>query len=91
MEGSWLDQFKGQHVTIITTVGSDDKTDTGTLLRIGDGWLMLTKDNGDTILVPSTAIRQVKLLNLTHTIPAQEVDTLPPLDNRIYEPNAQTV
>lgn len=91
MEGSWLDQFKGQHVTIITTVGSDDKTDTGTLQRISDGWLMMTKDNGDTILVPSTAIRQVKLLNMTHTIPAQERDTLPRLDNRIYEPNAQTI
>jgi hypothetical protein len=91
MEGSWLDQFKGQHVTVITTVGSDDKTDTGTLLRIGDGWLLISKDNGDSILVPSTAIRQVKLLNMMHTVPAQERDTLPHLDNHIYEPNAQTI
>src|SRR5579859_3910080 len=84
MENSWLNQFKGQHVTILTSVGSDERTDTGTLLYMGDGWLQVVKDNGDMILVPSTAIRQVKLLNMTHMIPAQEVDTLPPLDNHIY-------
>ncbi len=90
MEGSWLNQFKGQHVTIMTSVGTDERTDTGTLIHMGDGWLQLVKDNGDMILVPSTAIRQVKLLNMMHKVPAQERDTLPRLDNHIYEPNAQT-
>lgn len=91
MEGSWLDVFKGQHVTILTNVGSDERTDTGTLMQIGDGWLQLAKDNGDMILVPGTAIRQVKLLNMTHMVPAAERDTLPPLDTHIYEPHAQRI
>ena len=89
MEGSWLDQFNGHHVTILTNVGSDERTDTGTLLRIGDGWLQMVKDNGDMILVPSTAIRLVKLLDMAHTVPSAERDNLPRLDTHIYEPHAQ--
>jgi hypothetical protein len=89
MQGSWLDQFKGQHVTIMTHSGTDERTDTGTLLQIGDGWLQISKDNGDMILVPSTAIRQVKLLNMTHRVPAGERNVLPSLDTHIYEPHAQ--
>ncbi len=90
MEGSWLDTFRGQHVTVITAVGENERSDTGTLLRMGDGWLQLVKDNGEVILVPSSAVRLVKLLNMTHTIPA-ESEAERRIDNRIYEPNAQTI
>lgn len=86
---TWLDAFKGQHITVLTNVGENERTDTGTLLHVGDGWLQVLKDNGDMILVPSTAIRQVKLLNMTHTIPAAQSQTESLIDNRIYEPNAQ--
>ena len=91
MEGSWLDAFKNQHVTVLTTVGGDERTDTGTLLQIGDGWLQVIKDNGDMILVPSTAIRQIKLLNMTHTLPAAQSRTEAQITSHIYEPNAQTL
>ena len=91
MEGSWLDTFKGQHVTVLTVVGSDERSDTGTLLAIGEGWLQIMKDNNDMILVPSTAIRLVKLLNMTHTIPAAQSRTETTISSQIYEPNAQTL
>lgn len=89
MPGSWLDAFKGQHVTVLTTVGENERADTGTLIQLGDGWIQLMKDNGDMILAPSTAIRQVKLLNMTHMIPAAQSQTENLIDNHIYEPNAQ--
>ena len=91
MEGSWLDTFKGQHITVLTSVGSDERSDTGTLLALGDGWLQIQKDNGDMILVPSTAIRLVKLLNMTHTIPAAQSRTENTISSHIFEPNAQTL
>jgi hypothetical protein len=78
-------------VTVVTHAGSDERTDTGTLLRIGDGWLQVVKDSGDMILVPSTAIRQVRLLAMTHTVNAVESPAERRIDNRIYEPNAQTI
>ena len=91
MNMNWLDSFKGQHVTVMTVVGSEERNDTGTLLQIGNGWMQLVKDNGDMILVPSTAIRIVKLLDLTQTTPALQRDTTPNISTRIYEPNAQTL
>lgn len=91
MANTWLDSFKGQHITVITTVGSEERTDTGKLLEMGEGWMQVQKDNGDMILIPSTAIRLVKLLNMTHTLPIQERSTDVTHDNRIYEPNAQTL
>jgi hypothetical protein len=90
-EGNWLEAFKGQHITVLTTVGGDERTDTGTLLQIGSGWLQVVKDNGDMILVPSTAIRQVKLLNMTHTIPGAQSRTEGTISSHVYEPNAQTL
>ena len=89
--GSWLDIFKGQHITILTTVGGEERTDTGTLLQIGDGWLQVVKDNGDMILIPSTAIRLVKLLNMTNAIPAAQSRTENQISSHIFEPNAQTL
>jgi hypothetical protein len=65
MDGNWLDGFHGQHVTVLTQAGTEEKTDTGTLLKVADGWLQLVKDNGEMILIPSTAVRQVKLLDMT--------------------------
>ena len=90
MAGTWLEEFKGQHVTIITGA-PDERSDTGTLVRIGDGWLQMVKDNGEMILVPSTAIRLVKLLDMTQAVPAVERETTPHISTRVYEPNAQTL
>lgn len=89
MSGNWLDVFTGQHVSVLTVSGTDEKTDTGTLMNIGDGWLQLVKDTGEMILIPATAIRIVKLLDLTQTVTA--VDPTAKLSTHIYEPNAQTI
>ncbi|HLV80793.1 MAG TPA: hypothetical protein VKT32_10950 [Chthonomonadaceae bacterium] len=70
MENSWLDSFKGQHVTVLS--GPEDRSDTGTILRIADGWVQMVKDNGDMILVPYMAIRLIKLLDMTQAVPATE-------------------
>jgi hypothetical protein len=69
---NWLDDFQGQHVTVLTQAGNEEKSETGTLLRIAAGWLQLVKDNGEMLLVPSTAIRAVKLLDMVHRTAAME-------------------
>ena len=89
MEENWLDSFKGQRVTIITLQGSEERTDPGTLVRISDGWVQLVKDNGEMILVPTTAIRIIKLLDMTQTTPGLPITNVTPIDNTIYEPAAQ--
>ena len=78
METNWLDAFRGQHITAVTLAGNEEKSDTGTLLRVADGWIQLVKDNGEMILIPSTAIRIVKLLDMAHR--TQAVDRAPELD-----------
>ena len=72
MERTWLSDFIGQRVTAITGFG-EEKSETGELLALGDGWLQIEKDNGELLLIPSTAIRIVKLLNMTRTTSAVEV------------------
>jgi len=91
METNWMDAFRGQHVTVMTTAGSDERTDTGTLVQIEQNWLQLVKDNGEMILIPATAIRIVKLLDMTQYTPGLEHDPLAKLSTHIYEPNAQTI
>ncbi|HLJ54275.1 MAG TPA: hypothetical protein VKT77_04495 [Chthonomonadaceae bacterium] len=71
-QGGWMEAIRGQHVTVLTHSYGEEKSDTGTLLRISDGWLQVVKDNGEMILIPSTAIRLVKLLDLTHRATATE-------------------
>ncbi len=84
METNWLDAFHGHHVTVLTQAGNEEKSETGTLLRVDGGWLQVSKDNGEMILIPSTAIRLVKLLDMAHRTPA--IDRKPELDypNRAY-------
>src|SRR5436190_10308734 len=87
MDTTWLDSFRGQHVTVLTTAGSDERSDTGTLVQIGSGWLQLAKDNGEMILVPSTAIRIVKLLDMTQLTPGVQKETTPNIVTQPYNPN----
>lgn len=89
MEENWLNSFNGQRVTIITLQGSEERTDPGTLMRISDGWVQLVKDNGEMILVPTTAIRIIKLLDMVQTTPGLPITNITPIDNKIYEPAAQ--
>lgn len=77
MEGSWLDGFKGHHVTVVTTAGNEERTDPGKLLQLGDGWLQLAKDNGDMLLIPYSAIRIVKVLDMTQTSVGLSTPTTP--------------
>ena len=72
MEKSYLDAFRGQHVTVLTQAGNEEKTDTGTMLCVADGWLQLVKDNGEMVLFPTTAIRMLKLLDMTQRTSAVE-------------------
>src|SRR5258708_4745852 len=90
METNWLDNFNGQHVTVLTQASNEEKTDTGTLLRVADGWLQLVKDNGEMVLIPSTAVRLIKLLDMTHRTAG--VERPPELDypTRGYIPNEPT-
>jgi hypothetical protein len=91
MDGLWLEEFKGQHVTVLTNANNEERNDTGTLLKISAGWIQLVKDNGDMILVPSTAIRIIKLLDMTQTTPAYSRDPTAGLSTHVYEPNAQAI
>ena len=101
METNWLDEFRGQHITVVTQAGSDEKSDAGTLLRVADGWMQLVKDNGEMVLFPSTAIRMVKLLDMAHrTVAVERVPALdyaapayPPSDTgiRSHAPDDKTV
>lgn len=69
MADSWLDNFIGQRITAVTGSG-EDRPETGELLALGEGWMQVAKDNGEVLLIPSTAIRIVKLLDMTRTVPA---------------------
>ncbi len=91
MEGRWMDSFKGQHVTVLMPVGGEERTETGTVINIEDGWVQLSKDNGDAVLIPVAAIRMMKLLDFTHSIPTAARDSAPTISSAIYEPNAQTI
>ena len=66
MENKWLESFVGQHVTVLTG-NREEHNDIGTLLHIADGWLQMQKDNGEMVLIPSSAIRIVKLLDMKQT------------------------
>ena len=90
MEGSWLEAFEGQHVTVVTGA-ENERSDIGTLVRIDSGWLQLIKDNGEMLLIPSTAIRIVKLLNMTQSAAAVEREISPHIATRIYEPPVETL
>jgi hypothetical protein len=91
MPATWLDGFKGQHVTVVTTAGPEERTDTGTLVQLAEGWIQLAKDSGDMLLIPNTAIRLVKLLEMGGTVPALPADALNPVDSGIHEPGARTL
>lgn len=84
MEANWMDSFNGQHITVLTQAGSEERSETGTLVRVANGWLQLVKDNGEMVLIPSTAIRLVKLLDMTQRAVALEQGTSPNLASRTY-------
>jgi len=89
MERNWLSDFIGQRVTAITGFG-EEKSETGALLAMGDGWLQIEKDNGELLLIPSSAIRIVKLLDMTRTTPAIEAprsSSLPFTNDLLAEQN----
>jgi hypothetical protein len=88
--GTWLQGFRGQHITVITVTGTEERMDTGTLLEMGEGWAQVVKDNGEMLLIPYSAIRIIKLLEMMQTVPATRVAPDADVDNHIYEPNAQT-
>ena len=84
MDANWMDSFNGQHVTILTQSGSEERSEIGTLVRVANGWLQLVKDNGEMVLIPSTAIRLVKLLDMTQRAVALEPGMAPGEANRVY-------
>ena len=82
MEKNWLNAFVGHRVTAVTGT-SEERSETGTLAQIGDGWLQIAKDNGDMILIPASAIRVVKLLDMgrmTQAIDAASAPLAPQTD-----------
>lgn len=77
METNWLNNFVGHRVTALTGTTTDERSDTGTLIQIGDGWLQIAKDNGEMVLIPSSAIRVVKLLDMTRMAHTAGTDAAP--------------
>ena len=77
METNWLNGFVGHRVTALTGTTTDERSDTGTLLQMGDGWLQIAKDNGEMVLIPSSAVRIVKLLDMTRTVGTTESAAAP--------------
>ena len=59
----FYESFTGRHVTVISAGMSNERTDTGTLVRLSDSWVDLAKDNGERLLIPHTAIHVMKLLD----------------------------
>lgn len=91
MATSWLEAFRRQRVTVMTFSGDEERSDTGTLLEMGDGWVQIEKTNGEMLLIPYTAIRIVKLLDMTQMAPAYEADAgVRGIDTHVYERNAQS-
>ena len=84
MEKNWLSEFVGHRVTAVTGT-SEERSETGTLAQIGDGWLQIAKENGEMLLIPSSAIRVVKLLDMTRT--AQTIETTAALPFPQTDPN----
>jgi len=69
--------FAGRHVTIVSSVGgSQERTDTGTLVAMTDAWIQLAKDNGEVLLFPHSAIRVVKLLDVEPALSVAKQDFL---------------
>ena len=57
--------FAGRHVTVLSgALGSQERTDTGTLVDMDGNWIQLAKDNGEMLLFPYTAVRVIKLLDV---------------------------
>ncbi len=90
METSWLNSFVGQRVTAVTGAAAGEHSDSGILLQIGEGWLQIAKENGENVLIPNSAVRVVKLLDMTKTVgvtgtagaaPAPQTDPDAPLNN----------
>jgi len=84
MDANWMDSFNGQHITVLTQAGNEERSEIGTLVRVANGWLQLVKDNGEMVLIPSTAIRLVKLLDMTQRAVALEQGTTPNIATRTY-------
>jgi hypothetical protein len=57
----WLDRYRGCDVEIVYLTDTVFK-DRGHLSDFGDGWIELHRPTNDTFLVPTTAIRLVKVL-----------------------------
>ena len=63
--------FNGRHVTVLSSVGgSQERTDTGTLVEMEGSWVQLAKDNGEMLLFPASAIRVIKLLDVEPSLTA---------------------
>ena len=70
--------FMGRHVTVLSGApGSQERTDTGTLVDMDGNWLQLAKDNGEMLLFPYTAVRVIKLLDVEPALTAVKRDVEP--------------
>lgn len=77
--------FAGRHITVLSGAqGSQERTDTGTLVDMDGNWLQLAKDNGEMLLFPFTAIRVIKLLDVEP--PYTAVKEPLPIERPIPEP-----
>lgn len=75
---SRLADYFGAMVTVYYTVSY---TDNGRLTYLDASWIELTKDNGERLLIPLTAVRLVKLMEPPKRNPDAEI-LLRPVDAR---------
>jgi hypothetical protein len=60
----YLLRYLSAQVTIYYHPAGGGVSDTGRISYINNFWLELTKDNGDVLLMPTSAIRLIKVLQL---------------------------
>ncbi len=69
--------FAGRHVTVLSGApGSQERTDTGTVVDMDGNWIQLAKDNGEMLLFPYTAVRVIKLLDVEPQLTAVKQNIL---------------
>jgi hypothetical protein len=79
--------FAGRHVTVLSGApGSQERTDTGTLVDMDGNWIQLAKDNGEMLLFPFTAIRVIKLLDVEPPLTAVKQDLRSELAPPVVKP-----
>jgi len=59
---NWIDKYLRHEVEVLYLTDSATYRDRGQLTDAGDGWLEIAKPTGETFVVPTTAVRLIKII-----------------------------